>query len=100
MGEIKPIFSKSLALFIGALCVVKIDMDLVRNIDTDRPRQAIVRGIAAICKELNIAVLAEGIETKAERDFLASAGISLMQGYWFSKPVFMGLADIADAAWE
>jgi EAL domain-containing protein (putative c-di-GMP-specific phosphodiesterase class I) len=37
-----------------------------------------VTGIAAICKSLNIRVLAEGIETRAERDFLLSTGITLM----------------------
>ena len=59
-----------------------------------------VRSIASLCRELNIKVLAEGIETRAERDFLASCGIALMQGYWFSKPVFQGLANIPDDAWN
>ncbi|MDN2711427.1 EAL domain-containing protein [Janthinobacterium sp. SUN118] len=79
--------------------IVKIDMDLVRNIDTSPPRQAIVRAVAGLCRELGIRVLAEGIETRAERDFLASCGISLMQGYWFSQPVFQGLGQIPEAAW-
>ncbi|MGK5026913.1 EAL domain-containing protein [Janthinobacterium sp. RB2R34] len=80
--------------------IIKIDMDLVRDVDHHAPRQAIVRSIAGLCCELNIKVLAEGIETRAERDFLASCGITLMQGYWFSKPVFQGLADIPDSAWN
>ena len=80
--------------------LIKIDMDLVRHIDTSVPRQAIVRAIAAMCAELGIRVLAEGIETRAERDFLIHAGIDLMQGYWFSKPVFQGLGQIAATAWE
>jgi len=80
--------------------ILKIDMDLVRGIDHNLPRQAIVIGIVHICKALNIKVLAEGIETRAERDFLIDAGIELMQGYWFSKPVFQGLGSIPDAAWE
>lgn len=79
--------------------IVKIDMDLVRDIDAHRPRQVIVAHIAALCRELGIEVLAEGIETRAERDFLAQAGIDLMQGYFFSKPVFQGLAAIDAAAW-
>jgi EAL domain-containing protein (putative c-di-GMP-specific phosphodiesterase class I) len=78
----------------------KIDMDLVRGIDQNRARQAIVRAVAAMCAELGVRVLAEGIETRAERDFLVSAGIDLMQGYWFCKPVFQGLGQIAPAAWE
>ena len=80
--------------------IIKIDMDLVRGIDTHTPRQAIVRAIASLCQELGIRVLAEGIETRAERDFLSGCGISLMQGYWFSKPVFQGLGNIAESAWE
>ncbi|MNK40653.1 Blue light- and temperature-regulated antirepressor YcgF [compost metagenome] len=80
--------------------IIKIDMDLVRGIDTHTPRQAIVRAIANLCRELGIRVLAEGIETRAERDFLSGCGISLMQGYWFSKPVFQGLGHIAESAWE
>lgn len=80
--------------------IIKIDMDLVRDIDRHAPRQAIVRAIASLCRELGIKVLAEGIETRAERDFLAGCGITLMQGYWFSKPVFQGLANIPDDAWN
>lgn len=80
--------------------LLKIDMDLVRNIDTSSARQAIVRAIVQLCGDLNIKVLAEGIETRAERDFLDSAGIRLMQGYWFSKPVFKGLGEIAQQAWD
>nr|WP_315468177.1 EAL domain-containing protein [uncultured Undibacterium sp.] len=80
--------------------IIKIDMDLVRGIDAHPARQAIVKGIAAICQELNIKILAEGIETRAERDFLCSVGINLMQGYWFSKPVFKGLGNIPSSAWE
>lgn len=79
--------------------IVKIDMDLVRNIDHSPARQTIVRAVTGMCKELGIRVLAEGIETRAERDFLAGCGISLMQGYWFSPPVFQGLGQIPEAAW-
>lgn len=80
--------------------LIKIDMDLVRNIDKNKPRQAIVSGIAAMCRELDIRVLAEGIETKAERDFLLSIGITLMQGYWFAKPAFKALAVVPASAWD
>ncbi len=79
--------------------LIKLDMALIRNIDSDKPRQAIVRGIVAICAELSVAVIAEGIETAGERDFLADCGIYLMQGYWFAKPGFKNLPEIARAAW-
>lgn len=80
--------------------IIKIDMGLVRNIDRDKPRQAIVHGIAVIGRALGKRVLAEGIETRAERDYLLSIGIELMQGYLFSKPVFKGLGKIDPSAWD
>jgi len=80
--------------------IIKIDMDLVRDIDTHPARQAIVRAIASLGRELGIRILAEGIETRAERDFLAACEISLMQGYWFSRPIFQALGTIPSEAWE
>ncbi len=80
--------------------IVKIDMDLVRDIDSNKARQIIVSAVAGMCRELGIRVLAEGIETRAERDFLFAAGIDLMQGYWFCKPIFQGLGQIRKEAWS
>ncbi len=74
--------------------LIKIDMDLIRGIDTNRPRQAIVRSLVRLCEELNIQVIAEGIETSAERDFLQDTGIHLMQGYLFAKPAFRAVAEL------
>ncbi len=79
--------------------IVKIDMDLVRNINHSKPRQAIVEGIVHMCRQLDIKVLAEGIETKAERDFLVTTGVSLLQGYLFCKPAFQAIGRIDDTAW-
>ena len=74
--------------------LIKIDMDLIRNVDVNRPRQAIVRSLVQLCKDMNIQVIAEGIETPGERDFLADAGIRLMQGYLFAKPAFRAVAPL------
>jgi EAL domain-containing protein (putative c-di-GMP-specific phosphodiesterase class I) len=79
--------------------IIKLDMGLVRDIDSSKPKQAIVRGVVGICRELNIRLLAEGIETPAERDFLRAAGVRLMQGYLFSKPAFRAIGVIDPAAW-
>ena len=46
--------------------VIKIDMHLVRNIDSRGPRQAIMRAVIQACLELGIDVIAEGVETEAE----------------------------------
>ena len=67
-------------------------MDLVRDVATSKPRQAIIRGIVSLCKDMGILVIAEGIETPAERDFLYYNDIQLMQGYLFAKPAFKSVA--------
>ncbi len=79
--------------------LIKIDMELVRNIDRSSSRQAIVRGMVRICADMGVQVIAEGIETSGERDFLSDAGIHLMQGYLFSRPVFQGVGEIDALAW-
>lgn len=80
--------------------IVKIDMDLVRNINDSKPKQAIVEGIVHMCSQLEIKVLAEGIETKAERDFLVVSGVKFFQGYLFCKPAFQAIGQIDEAAWS
>lgn len=79
--------------------LIKLDMALIRDVDQDRARQAIVRGVVMMCSELNVTVIAEGIESAGERDFLADCGIFLMQGYWFARPAFQALAEVRPAAW-
>lgn len=66
--------------------VLKIDMELIRNVDQDPVRQAVVCGIALVCRRLSIDIVAEGIETVAESSYLRSVGIHLQQGYLFAKP--------------
>ena len=72
----------------------KIDMKLIRGIDANPARQAVVAGIVGIAGELDITVLAEGIETEAEFLVLKAAGIRLFQGYWFGKPAFEELPQV------
>jgi len=74
--------------------LIKIDMRLLRGIDTSRARQAVIAGIIGIARELDIIVLAEGIETEAEFIVLKAAGIRLFQGYWFAKPAFEALPHV------
>ncbi|MCX9153194.1 EAL domain-containing protein [Pseudomonas sp. TB1-B1] len=79
--------------------LIKLDMALIRDVDKDRVRQVIVRGIVTICEQLGVTVIAEGIESAGERDFLSDCGIFLMQGYWFAKPAFNALAEVSPQAW-
>ena len=79
--------------------IIKLDMALVRNVDTSKPRQAIARGILRICEELDIKVLAEGIETAGEREFFRNEGVALMQGYLFCRPAFQAKGRIDATSW-
>ncbi|MHA7155125.1 EAL domain-containing protein [Arthrobacter sp. TMN-50] len=74
--------------------LIKIDMKLIRGIDTSPARQAVVTGIVGMARDLDITVLAEGIETEAEFLTLKAAGIGLFQGYWFAEPAFEGLPQL------
>jgi EAL domain-containing protein (putative c-di-GMP-specific phosphodiesterase class I) len=66
--------------------LIKIDMQLVRGIDSQIPRQAIVAAILGLARALGITVIAEGVETEAELRILQAAGATLFQGYYFAKP--------------
>jgi EAL domain-containing protein (putative c-di-GMP-specific phosphodiesterase class I) len=66
--------------------VVKLDMDLVRGIDTHRTKRSIVSSMVTLCHEMKSVVVAEGVETAAERDALVDLGCDLIQGYLLAKP--------------
>jgi EAL domain-containing protein (putative c-di-GMP-specific phosphodiesterase class I) len=75
--------------------LIKIDMDLLRGIDTDQGRQIIVGGLISIAQSLDVAVIAEGVETQGECDTLRELGASLFQGYHFAKPQLEALPKVA-----
>ncbi len=66
--------------------VVKFDMCLVRNIQQEPTKRKLLGSMTALCREMGIAVIAEGIETPQERDALAEIGCDLLQGYLFARP--------------
>jgi EAL domain-containing protein (putative c-di-GMP-specific phosphodiesterase class I)/CheY-like chemotaxis protein len=66
--------------------VVKADMSLVRGIERSAVKQKLVGAIAALCHDLGIQLVAEGIETIAERDCVCSLGGDALQGYLFARP--------------
>jgi EAL domain-containing protein (putative c-di-GMP-specific phosphodiesterase class I)/ActR/RegA family two-component response regulator len=66
--------------------VAKLDMSLVRGVHADPRLQSIVRSMRNLCDELGVRVVAEGVETAAERDMLAELGCDLLQGYLFARP--------------
>lgn len=66
--------------------VVKLDMSLVRDIDSSATKQKVVRSMSGLCRDMGMLVVAEGVETPAERDMLLELGCDLLQGYLFAKP--------------
>ncbi len=74
--------------------LVKLDMDLTRNIDERPAPRAIVKAMVKLAEELDSRVVAEGIETVAEYWALRECGVTLMQGYLLAKPMFEGLPEV------
>lgn len=66
--------------------LIKLDMDLVRGVHRDRGRRAIIRGVTAFCRDLDIEVIAEGIEQRDEWLALQDLGVRLFQGHLFGAP--------------
>ena len=66
--------------------IVKVDMSLVRGIHESPTKQKLFRSFAALCRDLNTEIIAEGVEVAAERDCLTELGGDLYQGYLFARP--------------
>lgn len=66
--------------------LVKIDMSLVRGLDQHATKRKLVASIVELCRDLEILVVAEGVETLEERNVLLEVGCDLLQGFLFGRP--------------
>jgi len=66
---------------------LKIDQTFVHDIPEDEEDSAIVKAIIALAQSLNLTLLAEGVETQAQNDFLVEQGCSNIQGYLYARPM-------------
>ncbi|WBH17063.1 EAL domain-containing protein [Sphingomonas radiodurans] len=74
--------------------LIKLDMDLIRGVDTSLPRRMIIESVVRLCENLGITVIAEGIETVAEYEALRAIGVRYIQGYLLARPGFRTLPEI------
>lgn len=75
--------------------IVKIDMGLVRGVDSSPTKAALISSVIALCEKLNILVIAEGVETAAESARLQELECDLLQGYYYARPA----APFCELAW-
>jgi len=74
--------------------MVKLDMELIRDLDRDLPRRLIVEGVLRMLTRMGIVAIAEGIETEAEYGMLRALGVRYMQGYLFARPALRALPPV------
>jgi len=66
--------------------VLKIDQSFVKDMLTDESDTAIITAIITLGKTLGMELIAEGVETQQQVDYLLSKGCHLVQGYFYSRP--------------
>jgi EAL domain-containing protein (putative c-di-GMP-specific phosphodiesterase class I) len=68
---------------------VKLDIGLVRGVDADLARQAMIVALCHFARNTGCQLIAEGVETRAEARTLKSLGVDFGQGYWYGHPIPM-----------
>lgn len=66
---------------------IKLDQSFIRGVNQQVVSQSLVRAIVAVAKALNLQVIAEGIETEEEAEFVMANGVDTRQGFLYAKPM-------------
>lgn len=76
--------------------LIKLDIQLIQNIDHSKTRFSIIKSIKTMCDDLDIQIIAEGVETLEEKQTLEGLGIELQQGFLFARPSFEHLPGVKE----
>ncbi len=79
--------------------IVKIDRALAKDCDRDATRRVILASTLALCDQLGIKTVIEGVERTEEVVALRDVGARFMQGYYFARPIFEGIVGDGDIVW-
>ncbi len=66
---------------------IKLDQSFVRNVNSQQVSQSLVRAIVAVARALDLQLIAEGIETREEQQFVKDNGVDIFQGYYYARPM-------------
>ena len=66
---------------------LKIDRSFINDLETSADARAVVDGVIKLAHALSLSVVAEGVETDAQRDILVALGCDELQGYLFARPM-------------
>ncbi len=66
---------------------LKIDQSFVRDLPDDEEDVAIIQAVIALAKSLKLKIIAEGVETSQQKDFMLTHGCKAIQGYFYAKPL-------------
>ncbi|MCY1380215.1 Cyclic di-GMP phosphodiesterase CdpA [compost metagenome] len=67
--------------------IIKLDLSLTRDIDTDSPRRALAAALIEFARQTQSRVVAEGVETASELAALQALGVDDVQGYYLARPL-------------
>jgi EAL domain-containing protein (putative c-di-GMP-specific phosphodiesterase class I) len=68
--------------------IVKLDRELIRNMEKNSRQQRLVTGVVRLCQDMGASVVAEGVETQDEFSAVCDTGVQYVQGYYLARPAF------------
>ncbi|MCA9749820.1 MAG: EAL domain-containing protein [Romboutsia sp.] len=66
---------------------IKIDQSFIKNMEHDHKKEKIIKSIIGLAKNIDIDIIAEGVETESQKDFLITLECDYLQGHIISKPL-------------